>query len=308
MRILKVLIYRYQGSTSIDSSTFASYVVSINRTIDEDDRVIDEAVLNYKGTEKTVISYVDDSGNSGFNNVSNPSGVGSYNIQAGDVVVANVDKDSELINIAIIYSKDAPYPNQAGRTGFLAGVYSDRYYLDSSYVDENTGRNDVAKLLASNKAGEVNNCNPYAVEITGKNTFTQCGSAHSFYMWGFRFMVAYVLDFDGTYITYTTQDLSKDKDYIQTGIPKDVKEETLAEITNGASSNTYTYKSVYITETHKYANTLEKYKIDYTGKTPVLSNLETSDIKSFRKYGNACSKVLIKTRDGYAQQLFVMVD
>ena len=303
----QVVIYHYQSTTSIDSGTFASYVVSIERTIDEDDNVVDEAVLNCKGTEQTVRSYVDDSGNSGFNNVGNPSGVGSYNIQAGDVVVANVDKDSELINIAIIYSKGAKNP-RTGSDGFLAGVYSDRYHLASSYVDETTGRNDVAKLLSSQRDYEVNNCNPYAVEITGDRTFTQCGAAHSFYMWGFRFMVGYVLDFDGTYITYTTQDLSKDKDYIQNGIPKDVKAQQLSEINSSLANNAHTYKSVYITETHKYANTEYKYKIDYTGKTPVLSKLEASDIKSFRKYGNACSQVLLKTRDGYPQQLFVMVD
>ena len=232
--------------------------------------MVDEAVLNYNGTEKTVRSYVDDSGNSGFNNVGNPSGVGSYNIQAGDIVVAQADKDNELLNIAIVYSKGAKNP-RTGSDGFLAGVYSDRYHLASSYVDETTGRNDVSKLLSSNRDAEVNNCNPYAVEITGNRTFTQCGSAHSFYMWGFRFMVGYVLDFDGTYITYSTQDLSKDKDYIQNGIPTDVAEQQLSEINSSLANNTYTYKSVYITETHKYANTGYKYKIDYTGKTPVLS-------------------------------------
>lgn len=303
----QVVIYHYQSNTAIDSGTFASYVVSIERTIDEDDNVVDEAVLNYNGTEKTVRSYVDDSGNSGFNNVGNPSGVGSYNIQAGDIVVAQADKDNELLNIAIVYSKGAKNP-RTGSYGFLAGVYSDRYHLASSYVDETTGRNDVSKLLSSNRDAEVNNCNPYAVEITGNRTFNQCGGAHSFRMWGFRFMVGYVLDFDGTYITYTTQDLSKDKDYIQNGIPTDVAEQQLSEINSSLANNTYTYKSVYITETHKYANTEYKYKVDYTGKTPVLSKLETSDIKSFRKYGNACSKVLLKTRDGYPQQLFVLVD
>lgn len=287
-KLAEIVVYHYADKSSISTERLAGFVKSIVRAVDEDNNLIDSAVIRYKNEDVVVTSEVDSNGLSAFNNVKNPNGEGSFDIKKGDLVVYETDFNNKLTAIYSVYSPSAVYPGSSTQKGFLTGVKSDKYYIDESLVNIDTGVNNIAKMNSGKQ--ELKNCNPYAAE-NGK------GSDYGwrFSMWGFRFFVGYVYDFDGTYITYTTQNLREDSEYLQNGIPN-----------NAVSENGYV--GVYITEAHKYDTTENKYKIDYTGSTPVISSLNSEDIKSFREYGNACSKVLIKSRDGYSQQLFVIED
>lgn len=287
-RYAQVVIYHSTESTTISTSRLAGFVQDIERTVDDDDNIIDRAIIRYGNDNIAVTSRVNEKGLSAFNGVKNPNGSGSFDIKKGDLIVYDANFDNEITSICSVYSPNAVYPGDPAQQGFLTGVQSDKYYISDSLVNVDTGVNNIAKMSNGNQ--ELKNCNPYAAE-SGRGI----DYGWRFTMWGFRFFVGYVYDFDGTYITYTTQNLRKDSEYLQNGIPNDAVSES-------------GYVGVYITETQRYDQTENKYKIDYTGKTPVISQLNADEIKSFRKYGNACSKVLVKTRDGGSQQLFVIED
>lgn len=281
-----VVYYPETSTVKLASGRTSAFVKDIRTGLNEDDELICEVSVEYENKDKVLKSRIDENGASIFTGMANPCGAGSYDLQKGDIIVFSEGIDGYVNAAYIVYSRAMSYPNDAGQTGFLAGVSTDKYYIADSLVDFSEKKHNVYGVTKSSQ--EKTGCNPYA----GENG-TPINYAYKYLMYGFRFYVGYVYDYSDGYLTITTQNLRKDSEYLYTGVPSDAKFE------DG-------FVGIYLTESYKYKSFTQKKYVEYYKKTVSIENLDEGQIKSFKKYGNNCSKVLVKTRDGYPQQIFVI--
>lgn len=278
----------------VSTNNKTAVVKKMNIELDGDDNLIKKATVFFGGKDVDIVSEMDGNEKSAFDDVTYPGNTGTkYNVQEGDIIVYSTDVKGYVDNVYLIYSPQISYPGDDTQKGFLAGINTDKYYIAEQYVDIPGDVNNIYMVNSAND--EVRNCNPYFID--GNNTLQSY--AYRFYNYGFRFSVGYVYDFDGEYITITTQNMRKDTEYSKSGIPNDADVEEI----DGKKC-----VGVYISETYKYNSIKEKVYADYSGKKVQASVLNEADIKSYRKNGNSCSKVLVKNQGGIAEQIVIFND
>ncbi len=266
--------------------------------INDDNEIIDCALLSNAKEEKTVYARreeTDASGNTcSLMDLSEyPGKNGTLKIKKGDMVLCITDSDNYIKRICTVFDHDQRN-TENGKSGGVPGVNNDLFYVPSEYVDT------VAKTHTARAAsfGATTNSNPFAV---GTDPVTW--NVHLFYPQSSvsRIMLGYVYYNNDDSLVYTTQDLSNSA-YVSGGVPNEI-----STIVRGTKEYTGIYFKDFWNKQAVVKPSIMVVTYDGDSNVSVKSG-SYNDIRDYISAGRSCSRILTRACSNTGYQAVIIND
>lgn len=187
-----------------------------------------------------------------------------YEIDEGDVIIMNADGSNYITLAGIIFDADGSYDNTK---------YAERLAEKSAELDENFTYDETGILSGTIGyfTNGISNTNPFSSDSEGVKTVNN-NVANQWAQGNSRYLLGYVYDVSGDYVTYTTYNLHEKSGELP---KRDI---------NGK----------FIVETRNMTKGRWAY-INLSGKKIESGNLADGmdNLKTYKEYGTDCSRILL---------------